>query len=337
MPILNLGSPTFDPYDSYGRIASELASYALQQGWHVNGLAGDSPYRHIRPATGGIVLGYPTNADNYGALLNSGSRIIVTMFESTVLPDGWVEQLNTYAAVVVPAHFLVAVFQDNGVTAPIHVIPLGVSAVFQDCQPRSRPAAGQPLRFLGIADRGYRKGWQRVVQAFNAAFGDDPACELILKARQLPFQITNPNIHIIAEDYTPEQLRDLYHACQVMVFPTHGEGFGLPPREFAATGGIALATDWGGTADGLAQWGIPLPTTLIPAWQYTPEWAGTLGQWAAIEQDVLKSQLRHIADHFEHFISTGVQAAGYVHSHYRWSSFSEQVLKLYCEVHHARQ
>src|SRR5690606_12701591 len=118
-------------------------------------------------------------------------------------------------------------------------------------------------------------------QAFNKAFGDDMRYRLILKSRTdaVNVSISNPNIEIIAQDMSDEEMCQLYHRAHVMLFPTRGEGFGLPPREFAATGGLAMATNWGGTAENIDRWGIPIEHAMEPAYNTTSKWAGTVGEW----------------------------------------------------------
>jgi glycosyltransferase involved in cell wall biosynthesis len=331
MGIVNLFSPNWHPADSYGRIAYELAYHLETSGYHVNKFGDGAPKQEIHVCFGGIFLGYPTmhtDIISQFRLAGYGARLSITMFESTKLPDDWASALNACDKVLVPADFLVDVFQQSGVGAPIEVVPLGISKAFIEAVKRRvvfEWSEKDPLTFVCIADRGNRKNWQKVMFAFVRAFGDDMRFKLLVKSRKLPLRLTNPNIEIIAEDYSDEQMAELYANAHVLVFPSSGEGFGLPPREFAATGGIALATNWGGMADDIQQWGIPLPHTLVDAWSDKDEWYGKLGQWADVDIDILVDQMRYIADHYESYADFGIRAGGFVRSHYRWSTFANRV------------
>lgn len=328
---VNVCAPSFDPCDSYGRIAIELAdgleklTAAGVNRLALNGMQ-ETAIKPLRVALGGLFLGYPTLVDRFSGMTRYGPRVIVTMFESDRIPDDWIAPLNAAQAVIVPSRWLVEVFQQCGVTTPIHVVPLGISEAFT--QPRRRQRS-EPFTFLAIADRGRRKGWQKVGAAFNKAFGNDTAYKLIFKSRRFPVGITNPNVEVIEADYTDDQMRDLYTRAHVMPFPAAGEGFGFPPREFAATGGLALATDWGGTADDLHHWGIPLPYSLTTAWAGQDDWFGTLGQWAEVDVETLADLLRHVAEHYDAYTDFALRAAGYVNAHYRWSQFVREVYAIW--------
>jgi len=331
MQVVNVGSPNFDPCDSYGRLANELADGLTQRGWRVNRLGWDAPKQPIKPALGGLLLGYPTLYPEYGALVNRGARVAITMFESTKLLPSWTEALNQCDAVIVPARWLVEVFQNNGVVVPIHVAPLGISEAFLRVRPHP-PAEQKPFTFLAIADRGRRKGWLQSAFAFDRAFGRDRNYRLILKARDLPFLIANPNIEVIKGDYSDEEMADLYARCHVMVFPSCGEGFGLPPREFAATGGVVLATDWGGTADDLDEWGIRLPYQLVDAWPDNPKWHRRQGQWAEVNQDDLVAKMRLVAEWYDQYQPGALRAAEFCHKHYQWQTFVDRALNIWAEA-----
>jgi hypothetical protein len=326
MSIVNLFSPNWHPADSYGRIAHELTAGLEANGYHVNKFGDDAPTHLVKPCTGGIFLGYPTMHERFIQqfwMAGYGARLAVTMFESTKLLEDWRDPLNECGAVIVSAQFLVNVFKNAGIGTPLEVVPLGISKAFTEkVTPR---ATSEPLTFVCIGDRGIRKNWSKVMFAFVRAFGSDERFKLIIKSRNLKTKFSNKNIAVIAEDYNDAQMADLYAKSHVMVFPSSGEGFGLPPREFAATGGVSLATNWGGTADDIQQWGIPLPCTLTDAWSDKPEWFGKLGQWADIDIDILAEQMRHIADHYQHYVDFGVRAAGFVRSHYRWQTFANRV------------
>ena len=47
------------------------------------------------------------------------------MYESSVLPSGWVKFLNNHVRVaLVPSQYSKSVFRDSGVKIPIHILPL---------------------------------------------------------------------------------------------------------------------------------------------------------------------------------------------------------------------
>ena len=327
---INIFSPNWEEADSYGRLAAELATGLEARGYHVNRFGDGAPDKQfIQPTFGGLFLGYPTLFSRdyerlWGIFASMGPRVAITMFESDKLLPQWAEGLNRCDAVIVPTPFWEKVFRDNGVHAALHSIPLGISQEF--FSPKLRTLApSKPLTFLAIADRGARKAWDKAGFAFEEAFGQDMRYKLILKSRWIDFEIDNPNIEQIGRDMSNAELAELYQRADVMIFPSSGEGFGLPPREFAATGGIALATDWGGTAHALRSWGVALPYKMALAWRDKPQWYGKQGYWAEANQDELVMKLRRIADYFPYFAQDAMKAANFVKLHYQWSTFVDGV------------
>jgi len=88
MTAVTIACDNWDPLDSYGQIAGALARHlAADHGVHVNTVTGSRPIRSIgdgetrallerprRPASGGIVLGYPTHAADDGEEVSAGRR-----------------------------------------------------------------------------------------------------------------------------------------------------------------------------------------------------------------------------------------------------------------------
>lgn len=351
MTTLTLYAPGhYDPADSYGLIACQLARHLTAAGASVNavGLGNtvmDSQPEDVRavtsrpisPTLGGIVMGYPTDYAKQSPLLSMGPRVALTMFESTKLPREWARILNEMDAVIVPSWFCADVFRSSGVTVPLHVVPLGIGESYR-YQPRTD---NRPLTFLAFLDRGERKGGIVALQAFLRAFGEDMDYRLILKGRtpKVGFELTNPNIEVILQDMTEAELRDLYCRSDVLINPHKGEGFGLIPREFAATGGLSMTTGWSGTADGIDAWGYPLPYALEPA-----KWTGNktlegqeLGQWAVLDADSVATKLQTVAAAWDWHKSTLAAKSRAAQELYTWRGFAEQVLNIYEGVAHGNR
>lgn len=349
--VVSLYSPNhWDYFDSYGLIACQLARHLTALGVRVNALGlgemvrdnqpdsvREVTARPILPSLGGLFLGYPTaivKQDN--PLAQMGPRVAVTMFESSRLPDDWVEPLNGCDAVITPSTFCRDVFVSSGVTAPVHVIPLGIDEAYTLREEPVNRRDGKPLTFLAFMDRGLRKGGVYAMQAFLRAFGDSPDHRLILKSReaQVGVNMVNPNIEMIQHDMTAEELNQLYHQADVLVNPNMGEGFGLIPREFAATGGIALATNWSGTADDIELWGWPLPYALAKA-----TWPGNtilegreLGVWAKPDVVGVAKAMQDVADNLSAYAFDAYVRAQEVRRMYDWRLFAERVLEVWREV-----
>jgi len=338
-----------DYYDSYGLIACQLVRHLSHMGNEVNAIAMGYPQvesqpsdiktltaKPIVPTLGGLMLGYPTFYKDYGPMAQHGPRVAITMFESTKLPDGWVESLNRMDAVITPSWFCEEVFRKNGVIAPIHVIPLGVNEVYK-YSPTRPSITERPLTFLAFTDRGTRKGGTEAIHAYMMAFAGESDYRLVLKGRaskeHAKEELLRSNIFQIHDDYNETQMAQLYRSCDVLINPHKGEGFGLLPREFAATGGLALTTDWSGTADGLDLWGIRIPCSLGYAEGRSKLLAGQdLGYWAVVDPARLAEQLRHVADHwplYQEQARAKMQAAQLL---YRWDQFAHDVLGVWKEV-----
>lgn len=331
MKVISVYSPTFSPYDSYGIMAEVLASGLEARGFYVNRFSEDLEQKQpIIPVFGGFVLGYPTRLPNLGPLAQQGPIVALTMFESTTLPPEWATVLNKFHAVIVPSHWLIPVFENAGVTIPIHRVPLGIHPAYTYA-PRKEQV---PFTFLTIGDRGARKGWHLAGGAFVNAFGDDPNYKFIIKTRanHLPMTLSNPNVEIFQDDLTVEQMADLYKSCDCMVFATKGEGFGLPPREFAATGGLVITTNWGGTADEIEQWAIPLDSSLQPAWNGFKKFEN-LGEWAEPDMDQLAILMKQAATmSIEERNASGLSASEAVHNLYDRDLFVDRCLGIWESV-----
>ena len=327
-----------DPYDSYGLLAMQLLRHLNRNGIEAHAMALGNPRldtqpddiaglmsRPLRPSYGGILLGYPTTYESYGALANNGNRIALTMFESSKIPPDWVPILNELNAVVVPSRFCKDVFESCGVTVPVHIAPLGINEVYQPVK-RSR---NRPLTFLAFLDRGARKGGHAAIQAFCLAFGNRTDVHLILKSRdpKVRLNATNENIDIIQQDMSEQELAALYGRCDVLINANKGEGFGLIPREFAATGGVSLTTNWSGTADHLEQWGWSLPYKLVPAdWKGIKKFDGVdLGVWAEPDIEGVADVLLEVANNRNTYQTAAYSRAANVHALYSWSRFANQV------------
>lgn len=351
MVAVNICAPShLDPCDSYGHIALELARHLTHVGVHCNLFApgkrevenqDDELAAIVRqpvyPVHGSIMLGYPTGYQVHRSpRVHVGPCVALTMFESSKLPADWVTPLNDTNAVIVPSWFCYGVFRDAGVSVPVHVVPPGVGDIYR----YHERTEGKPLTFLAFLDRGERKGGVVALQSFLRAFGEDTDYKLILKGRTPKegrgFELSNANIEVILEDMSEAELYALYCRCDVLINPHKGEGFGLIPREFAASGGLAMTTGWSGTADDIERWGYPLPYALEQAdWRGNKKFEGRdVGQWACVDPDRVASQLRIVADAWQWYRQTLPAKAQAAAQLYDWRTFAERVLAVWKGVAH---
>ena len=197
----------------------------------------------------------------------SGRLVMMQPWEYFSIPRSWVEPMQQAAEVWVPTQYVRDGYVHSGVPADrVHVIPCGV-----DCD-RFHPGASplrlrtdRGFRFLFVGGTLMRKGIDLLLRAYQGWFRDiDDVClvvkdmgtqsfyrgqtfgDQIRRFQKLP---QAPAIEYIEEDLSPDELAGLYAACDCLVHPYRGEGFGLPIAEAMATELAVITTRYGAALD----------------------------------------------------------------------------------------
>ena len=207
---------------------------------------------------------------------NHKKIVSITQFE-TNLPDDWVEALNIpeVKQIWATSEFAKRMILESGVRKPVKVIYLGLDKRFYKKAGNMFPK-DKTVRFLSISaphclGKKDRKGLDVLIRAFKEEFGDSPHVTLILKINTIyadnfnkrmnkPFDLYkylksliltgNPGNIVIMEQYlSTEQLNELYNSVHCGVFPSRGEGFGLPQAEIASLGIPVITTNYGATTE----------------------------------------------------------------------------------------
>ncbi|MFD1952741.1 glycosyltransferase [Paenibacillus thailandensis] len=148
----------------------------------------------------------------------------------------------------------------------IKVIPLGVDeAVYHPHVETMELKAQASFRFLFVGGTIWRKGVDILLDAYTQEFNEDEDVCLVIKdfgtssfyaGRTNGATIADassrhhqPKIHYLDQEYSEHELASLYKACDCLVHPYRGEGFGLPIIEAMACGTPVIVPDKGPTRD----------------------------------------------------------------------------------------
>ncbi len=262
--------------------------------------------------------------------IHSECTIQSTMFEATRLPPGWVNLLNTKAtAVIVPCKWNRDVFKENGITRPIHIAKLGIDPL--EYYPLKRNHTSAPYTFLWSGTPDLRKGFDIAYQAFIKAFGGNKDTRLIMHWRALPRGmrgINDNNVMLITGAKDLPTMRTILQAADCYLFPSRGEGWGLPPREAAATGLPVIATNYSGLAEDIERWAMPLRVSGMSKAEYGyPAW-GDIGDWAEPDIDHLIELMRWCFKNRTSAAHFGQAAAAWLRDNAKW----ETTARVYLEV-----
>jgi glycosyltransferase involved in cell wall biosynthesis len=332
---LNWLNYRYIPWDGYGRFGMKLIQALVRAGINLSAYQVDVLYwpGWLRQLNGfdGSALSIAL-MPSYELRPSGGRLWNFTMYEGTGLEDRWIPPLKAYAErLLVPHQFLVDVFQAHGCTIPIHVIPGGIDPVEFPVTPKSPYESGRPYTFLALGDRGSRKGWDLVWQAFWKAFKDADDVRLLIKTRagglpMLSLSRTDRRLSIWREDI--ETMGTVYAMADCFAFPTRGEGWGMPCREFAATGKPTIVTRWSGVENGIDHWAIPINKYKMVSARLRGD-----GQWAFPDVNELTDHMRWCYDNRDAARQKGLAAAQWLREHQSWDHSAQHLIKLINEVY----
>lgn len=259
-------------------------------------------------------------------------NIAIVPFETTIIPKSWIERINHFDALFVPCQQNVDAFKASGVKVPIEIIHWGIDTdAFRVVERPQRDI----FTFGHMGSLSIRKGTDVLIDAFREAFPIHlyPDVRLICKTSNphYPFMVKDKRIIVQMQAIEHEELMDtFFKEIDCFVFPTRGEGVGLPFLEAASTGVPVIVTNWSGPVDYMSDdMGWKLNYSLVPAKDFTQHvYKEECGEWAEPDKEHLKELMMHCYTHQDEVREKGKSAAAYIRANFTWA-------KTIIEFHHA--
>lgn len=163
-----------------------------------------------------------------------------TPWESLEIPASWKEGIDKCDEMWTTSDFCANIFDQAGFKN-LKVFHHGVEKIWTPVKREKTDV----IKFLHIGLPEGRKGGLEVLGAFIDIFGNNPKYSLTLKAYEgVSFDMSRipTNVTVISKTITKEELVQLHHDHDIMVYPSYGEGFGLIPLQALATGMPTIST-----------------------------------------------------------------------------------------------
>jgi hypothetical protein len=267
----------------------------------------------------------------------NGKHWLYSMCESSLLAKRSAKMVKDAGVerMIVPCEHNKKAFQDSGIKIPIDVLPLGTDP---DEFPLVVPDYKRPYTFLTLADRGFRKGWQEVYEAFYLAFGSkstgDKDVRLVIKS----IPKGNPLLDLIgrAEDMDPRisidisiypNVADFYRQGDCLALPSRCEGWGMPHREAAMMGLPVITQRYSGLDDGhTEEWSLVVGGGKLAQ---MPKIRGhEQGEWLIPNKYRLADAMRFCYDEPDKAEHIGKNARSWLSSHQTWQDAAAGMIEL---------
>lgn len=183
----------------------------------------------------------------------TGKRIAWPFFEINKLRPVAIRFLNSVDAIASASAWKDTVFRDNDVTTKLFRAPQGVDTdVFR---PMDIPKLDKTYKFFTVGKFETRKGHPELIKAFKAAFPTEHDVMLYMMVNN-PFMGPlsdvatviaelsgrDSRIHIVPPVASHHEVAVMMNRIDCAVFPTRGEGWGLPILEALACGRPVIST-----------------------------------------------------------------------------------------------
>ncbi len=278
-----------------------------------------------------------------------GHLVIIQPWEYGSLPIEWVKEINEVVDEAwVPSNFVQELYIQSGVDpGRVYVLPNGVNADFFKPGEKAFPVpSNKRFKFLFVGGTIYRKGVDVLLRAYQEIFTRNDDVSLVVKdmgtrslyqgqgmikqIRALQASDGAPEIVYIEDDLSDKQMVGLYNACDCLVHPYRGEGFGLPVLEAMACGLPVIVTAGGATDDFVSSdVGYHIPSIRQIFGNREISGVRTVGDLWMLEPDVsvLAERMRWVFEHREEARWRGDCARKEAMGRWTWNEAAKRALE----------
>ena len=188
---------------------------------------------------------WPHNFSNDGI----SKLVLITPWEFGSVPMEWYDNQDKVEEFWVPSNYVKDCLINSGIKKEkIHTIPNGFDHyIYGPNKAKYQFRTKKRFKFLFVGGLIHRKGIDLLLKSYCELFNkSDDVClvvkhfgsndiyknnylDLILQYQQ---DTNCPEIELIDSDLSDNEMASLYRACDILVHPYRGEGFGLPMLEF---------------------------------------------------------------------------------------------------------
>lgn len=241
-------------------------------------------------------------------------KVLASMWEATVLPEAFRENLHEFDLVVVPSEHnreLFSRYHPN-----VRKVWLGVDT--DEWKPVDRKPPEDRFVFL-IGGSGKRKGTDLAYRAFKRVFktwpSDMPTPYLVMKSPR-PEDFYGDRIERVGGRISDRDEQQLYGMAHCYLQPSRGEGWGLQPLQAMATGMPTILTNAHGHAE-FAEYGIPIGYTMAKSDYFI---YGDAGDWWEPSLDELCERMEDVYLNYPAHLKRAQQMARHIVDTYSWDA-----------------
>ena len=276
-----------------------------------------------------------------------GHWVMIQPWEFGSLPREWVRPMSERVDELwVPSRYVRDCCIRSGVPAErVAVVPNGVNTdLFKPGNAPYRLKTSKAFKFLFVGGTIQRKGIDVLLDVYTRSFSSaDDVC-LVIKdmggqsfyrgqtakewIRRFQGDPSHPEIEYIEHNLGDREIAGLYTACDCLVHPYRGEGFGLPIAEAMASGLPVIVTGHGAALDFCNEsiaYLIPAKEGRLPE-KRVGEFETVDFPWLAEpDREGLAGLMRHTVSNREEAAAKGRLGAQFIRSHFTWDHAAEAV------------
>jgi glycosyltransferase involved in cell wall biosynthesis len=182
------------------------------------------------------------------------------VFEAEKPPKHWADILNLNSAVVAPSEFCADIFSQAGVYKPIHKVCHCIDLNKYNLNIK-KVRLYEEFTFLFFGSWKTRKGHKELISAWLNYFGESDGVRLVIKTdepkiaemyieiQKRKYKKSFAPITIESRKFNEDELPSFIKSHDSLVFPTKGEGFGLPGLQAIALGVPLIVTNYSGVTE----------------------------------------------------------------------------------------